>query len=57
MTASQSGKTSTVGAVSSARRAGTVSSILEVKSNAALFFRRAVIGRMRQSMLGTCGSS
>ena len=46
MTASQSGKTSIGGAASSARRARTVSSIAEVKSNAAPFFRRAVIGRM-----------
>ena len=46
MTASQSGKTSIGSAASSARRARTVSSIAEVKSNAAPFFRRAVIGRM-----------
>ena len=46
MTASQSGKTSIGGAMSSARRARTVSSIVEVKSNATPFFRRAIIGRM-----------
>ena len=52
MTASQSGKTSIGGAVSSARRARTVFSIVEVKSNATSFFRTAVIGRMRRAMLG-----
>ena len=46
MTASQSGKTSIGGAASSARRVRTVSSIAEVNSNAAPFFRRAVTGRM-----------
>ena len=52
MTASQSGKTRIEGAASLARRARTVSSIVEVKSNAAPFLRRAVIGRMRRAMLG-----
>ena len=52
MTASQSGKTSIGGAASSARRARTVSSIAEVKSNAAPFLRKAIIGRMRRAMLG-----
>ena len=45
ITASQSGKTSIGGAAGSARRTRTVSSIAEVKSNAAPLFRRAVIGR------------
>ena len=44
--------TSIGGAASSARRARTVSSIAEVKSNAAPFLRRAVIGRMWRAMLG-----
>ena len=52
MTASQSGKTSIGGVASFARRERTVSSIVEVKSSAAPFFRRAVVGRMRQAMLG-----
>ena len=42
MTASQSGKTSIGGTASSAKRARTVSTIAEVKSNATLSFRRAV---------------
>ena len=40
------------GVARSGRRARTVSSIVEVKSNAAPVLRRAVIGRMRQAMLG-----
>ena len=52
MAGSQSGKTSIGGAPSSERRARTVSSIAEVKSNAMPCFRRAVIGRMWQAMLG-----
>ena len=52
MTASQSGNTSIDGAASSARIARTVSSVVEVKSNATPFYRRAVIGRIRQTMLG-----
>ena len=52
MTACQSGKTSIGDVVNFARRARTASSIVEVKSNAAPFFKRAVIGRMRQVMLG-----
>ena len=52
MTTSQSGKTSISGATSSARRVRTVSSIVEVKSNATPVFRRVVIWRMRRAMLG-----
>ena len=51
MTASQSGKTSIEGVASSARRARTVSSIAEVKSNATPFLRRAVIGRMELAVV------
>ena len=52
MTASQSGKTSVGGAASFARRARTMSSIAEVKTNAASFLRRAVIGWIRRAMSG-----
>ena len=52
MTACQSGKMSIGGVANSARRARTASSTVEVKSNTAPFFKRAVIGRMRQAMLG-----
>ena len=50
MTASQSGKTSVGGAASFARRAQTMSSVAEVKTNAASYLRRVVIGRMRRAM-------
>ena len=52
MTASQSWETSIGGAASSATRARTASSMLEVKLNVAPFFSRAVVGRKRLAILG-----
>ena len=58
MTAPQSGKTSIGGAASSARRARTVSSIVEVKSNATPFLEGPLSGGCGEPCwAGTHGSN
>ena len=52
ITASQSGKTSIGGAASSASKAQTAASTVDMKSNTAPFFSKDVIERTRLAMFG-----